>query len=111
MNGGSLCRRSRGLRRERADIDHPRLFEQTGRSRVGKPLAGQFEEARALHYELLDLMKVNFIESNPGPVKAALAMRGIIKEHYRLPLVPVRAESKRKIREVLEHLAGVLEEA
>jgi 4-hydroxy-tetrahydrodipicolinate synthase len=71
-------------------------------------LNGQFEEARALHYELLDLMKVNFIESNPGPVKAALAMRGIIKEHYRLPLVPVRPESKKKIKEVLGLLDSVM---
>ena len=75
-------------------------------------LAGQFDEARALHYELFDLMKVNFIESNPGPVKAALAMCGIIQEYYRLPLVPVRAESKKKIKEVLGQLDSVmLEEA
>ncbi len=73
-------------------------------------LDGKFEEARALHYELLELMRVNFIESNPGPVKAALAMRGIIKEYYRLPLVPVKPESKKKIREVLERLDSVLME-
>ncbi|SRR5579883_985257 len=75
-------------------------------------LAGQFEEAKALHYELLELMKVNFIESNPGPVKAALAMRGLIHEYYRLPLVPVKPESKKRIKEVLEHLdAVIMEEA
>ncbi len=75
-------------------------------------LEGKFEEARAIHYELLELMKVNFIESNPGPVKAALAMRGIIQEFYRLPLVPVKYESKKKIREVLARLGTVmLEEA
>ncbi len=71
-------------------------------------LAGQFEEARALHFELLDLMKINFIESNPGPVKAALAMMGIIRENLRLPLVPVRAENKLKIRHILEHLDAVM---
>jgi 4-hydroxy-tetrahydrodipicolinate synthase len=75
-------------------------------------LEGKFEEARAIHYELLDLMKVHFIESNPGPVKSALAMRGIIQEYYRLPLVPVKYESKKKIREVLARLGTVmLEEA
>ena len=75
-------------------------------------LEGKFDEARAIHYELLDLMKVNFIESNPGPVKCALAMRGIIQEYYRLPLVPVKYESKKKIREVLARLGAVmLEEA
>ena len=71
-------------------------------------LDGHFEEARAIHFELLDLMKINFIESNPGPVKAALAMMGIVQECYRLPLVPVRPESRRKIRETLEHLDAVI---
>ncbi len=71
-------------------------------------LDGKIDEARAINYELLDLMKVNFIESNPGPVKAALAMRGIIQEYYRLPLVPVKPESKMKIREVLNRLGTVL---
>jgi 4-hydroxy-tetrahydrodipicolinate synthase len=73
-------------------------------------LEGKFEEARAIHYELFDLMKVNFIESNPGPVKAALAMRGIIEEYYRLPLVPVKYESKKRIREVLARLGAVMME-
>ena len=74
-------------------------------------LDGRFEEARAVHYDLFDLMKVNFIESNPGPVKAALAMRGIIQEYYRLPLVPVKPESKKKIGEVLEKVTALLLEA
>jgi 4-hydroxy-tetrahydrodipicolinate synthase len=73
-------------------------------------LEGKFEEARAIHYELLDLMKVNFIESNPGPVKAALAMLGIIQEFYRLPLVPVKQESKKKIKEILSRLGTVMME-
>jgi 4-hydroxy-tetrahydrodipicolinate synthase len=71
-------------------------------------LSGHFEEARALHYELLDLMKVNFIESNPGPVKAALAMMGIIQEHYRLPLVKMRPENRKKVQEVLMALDTVV---
>ena len=84
----------------------PREFSRMVRFAI----EGRFEEARALHYELFDLMRVNFIESNPGPVKAALAMRGIIKEHYRLPLVPVKLESRKKIQEVLERLGAVLTE-
>lgn len=71
-------------------------------------LDGHYEEAKAIHYELLDLMKVNFIESNPGPVKAALAMMGLIQEQYRLPLVPLRPENRRKVKEVLEHLDTVV---
>ena len=71
-------------------------------------LDGQFAEARAIHYELLDLMKVMFVESNPGPVKAALAMMRIVSEEYRLPLVPLRAESRRKVRDVLMQLESVV---
>ena len=70
----------------------------------------QFEEAKAIHYELLDLMKVMFIESNPGPVKAALAMMGIIGENYRLPLVPMREENRKKVRDVLMQLESVVVE-
>jgi 4-hydroxy-tetrahydrodipicolinate synthase len=71
-------------------------------------LEGHFEEAKAIHYELLDLMKINFIESNPGPVKAALAMMGIVKEYYRLPLVRMKPESRQKVRQVLEQLDTVV---
>lgn len=71
-------------------------------------LDGHFEEARAIHYELLELMKVNFIESNPGPVKAALAMMGIIKEEYRLPLVKLKPENRKRVKEALEHLDTVV---
>ena len=64
-------------------------------------LAGELDEARALHYRLLGLMKVNFIETNPIPVKAALAMMGLIDEHYRLPLVPMSEENRAKLRDEL----------
>jgi 4-hydroxy-tetrahydrodipicolinate synthase len=70
-------------------------------------LAGKFKEAMDIHYKLLDLMKINFIESNPGPVKSALAMMGLIEENLRLPLVPVKAESREKIREVLKELGKI----
>ncbi|HYM19432.1 MAG TPA: 4-hydroxy-tetrahydrodipicolinate synthase [Candidatus Kapabacteria bacterium] len=73
-------------------------------------LDGQFAEAKAIHYELLDLMKVMFIESNPGPVKAALAMMGIIEENYRLPLVPIKPNHRRKVLEALTQLETVVVE-
>src|SRR5688572_19949069 len=44
-------------------------------------LAGKWEEARAVHYHLLPLMEANFIESSPGPVKAAMALMGLIEEN------------------------------
>lgn len=71
-------------------------------------LAGNWAEARALHYRLLPLMEINFIESSPGPVKAAMAMMGLLEENFRLPLVPVEEKSRARIREVLSEL-GLLE--
>lgn len=76
---------------------------------VDLALAGDWEEARKVHYRLLDLMEVNFIETSPGPVKAALAMMGLIKEKLRLPLVPIQEKSRLKVREVLTRLELVKE--
>jgi len=71
-------------------------------------LAGNWTEARELHYRLLPLMEVNFIESSPGPVKAAMAMMGLLEENFRLPLVPITEKSRARIREVIGEL-GLLE--
>jgi 4-hydroxy-tetrahydrodipicolinate synthase len=71
-------------------------------------LAGNWTEARELHYRLLPLMEVNFIESSPGPVKAAMAMMGLLDENFRLPLVPIQEKSRTRIREVISEL-GLLE--
>ena len=76
---------------------------------VDLALAGDWEEARAQHYRLLSLMETNFIESSPGPVKAAMAMMGLIEENFRLPLVPIQEKSRARLREVLLEL-GVLKE-
>src|SRR5678809_1105869 len=64
-------------------------------------LSGKWEEARALHYRLLPLMEGNFIESSPGPVKAALAIMGLLEENLRLPLVPVQEKTRTHMREIL----------
>jgi 4-hydroxy-tetrahydrodipicolinate synthase len=72
-------------------------------------LAGNWNEARALHYRLLPLLEANFIESSPGPVKAAMAMMGLIEENFRLPLVPIQEKSRARLREVLDEV-GVLKE-
>ena len=50
-----------------------------------------------LHHELLPLMQINFIESSPIPVKAAMAMMGLVEEVYRLPLVPPSQGSRERI--------------
>jgi 4-hydroxy-tetrahydrodipicolinate synthase len=60
-----------------------------------------FAAARAIHQRLLPLMMANFFESNPIPVKASLAMMGLIEERYRLPMVPPRDDTRRKLSAVL----------
>jgi 4-hydroxy-tetrahydrodipicolinate synthase len=55
-------------------------------------------------------MEANFIESNPGPVKAALALMTLLEEHYRLPLVPVQEQTRARLRAVLHEL-GLLRDA
>jgi 4-hydroxy-tetrahydrodipicolinate synthase len=73
-------------------------------------LDGNWNEARALHYRLLPLMDNNFIESSPGPVKAVMAMMGLLEENFRLPLVPVTEKSRARLREVIAEL-GLIETA
>jgi 4-hydroxy-tetrahydrodipicolinate synthase len=65
---------------------------------------GDFGEARALHNRILPLMMVNFVESNPVPVKAAMAAMGLLEEIYRLPMCSPRPESREKILRVLREL-------
>lgn len=77
---------------------------------VALALDKKWDEARELHYRLLPLMEVNFIESSPGPVKAGLAMMNLIGENYRLPLVPIQEKSRAQLRVVLAEL-GLLKEA
>ena len=64
-------------------------------------LENHWEEARKLNAHLLPLMQANFIETSPIPVKAALAMMGLIKEVYRLPLVPMSTENRTRLEKVL----------
>jgi 4-hydroxy-tetrahydrodipicolinate synthase len=65
-------------------------------------LAEDFAGARAIHRKYLPLMEVNFVESNPIPVKAAMALMGLLEPVWRLPLVAPKSENLKKIREVLE---------
>ena len=71
---------------------------------VQSALSGDFAEARRLHFQYLSLMDINFIESNPIPVKAALAEMGLLQPVWRLPLVSPKPESLARIRAVLESL-------
>ena len=64
----------------------------------------KFSEARQVHEQLLPLMQVNFVESNPIPVKAAMAALGLLEEIYRLPMVSPTDESRSQINNVLKNL-------
>ena len=68
-------------------------------------LRGDFETARRLHTRLLPLMRINFVEANPIPVKAAMAHLGLLEPYYRLPLVPPATASLAQIVQVLDELA------
>jgi 4-hydroxy-tetrahydrodipicolinate synthase len=65
---------------------------------------GDFASARRLHTWLLPFCQVNFVESNPIPLKAAMAAMGLLEEHYRLPLVPPSPAARDKIMRVLQNL-------
>jgi 4-hydroxy-tetrahydrodipicolinate synthase len=74
---------------------------------VKAALEGDFDSARRLHYRLLPLMQANFVETNPIPVKSALAMMGRMSAHFRLPLVPLTEGGAATLRTALEK-AGLL---
>ncbi len=78
------------------NVDPARMSEM-----VKKALEGDFEGARNLHYDLYDLMKVLFVESNPVPAKEALNMMGRPAGHVRMPLAPLKSESQDKLKKVL----------
>lgn len=69
--------------------------------------SGKISEAQKLHAKYFSLFKDLFIETNPVPVKAALALMGMVKEEYRLPLVPMSAQNKEVLRATLK-AAGLL---
>ena len=67
-------------------------------------LENNFPAARALHRRYLSLMEINFVESNPIPVKTALAEMGLLKPVWRLPLLAAKPENQARIRAILESL-------
>lgn len=70
-------------------------------------LSGDFAGARKLQRKYLPLMDINFVESNPIPVKAAMALMGLLEPVYRLPMCPPKPENLARIEKVLEG-AGLL---
>ncbi len=68
---------------------------------------GDFAAARAIHSRLLPLLLGNFAESNPIPVKAAMALMGLLEENYRLPMVPPKTETRQKLAALLAAIGRV----
>jgi 4-hydroxy-tetrahydrodipicolinate synthase len=77
---------------------------------IHRAMAGQLDEARELHYRLLPLMRANFLETNPAPVKTALAILGRMGDHLRPPLAPVRPGTRAALRAALADLGAINEE-
>ena len=65
-------------------------------------LNGDFEKARNMHYYLLEIFKIMFIETNPIPVKTALSLMGMVKKEFRLPLCEMLPQNEEKLKEVLK---------
>jgi len=80
--------------------------EMTGMTQAA--LANKWDTARELFRKYLPLMQANFIESNPGPAKAVLAMMGRIEEVYRLPLVPMKKDNRARLEKIVAE-AGLLQ--
>jgi 4-hydroxy-tetrahydrodipicolinate synthase len=66
--------------------------------------SNNFTKAEHIRNELMPLFKAIFIETNPIPIKAALAMKGMIKEYYRLPMCEMKSENREKLKQVLMDL-------
>jgi 4-hydroxy-tetrahydrodipicolinate synthase len=83
-----------------ASNEIPRKMAEMTRAALGN----DWKKARSIHRRYLPLMQANFIESNPIPVKAVLAMMGKIEENYRLPLTPMKPENRAKLEKLVQAL-------
>lgn len=69
---------------------------------INLALKGKFKEAQKIHYSLYKLMELNFIEPNPVPAKYALSLMKMVNENIRMPLQPLKDESKKLIKKALK---------
>ncbi len=81
----------------------PKEFSQM----VKLALSNKIDKAREIHYKLLELMELNFVEPNPIPVKYAMSLLGYTKEVYRLPLLPMNFDARKKMRDALKKVGIV----
>ncbi|MEA2013646.1 MAG: 4-hydroxy-tetrahydrodipicolinate synthase [Verrucomicrobiota bacterium] len=73
---------------------------------TSEALKGNFSQARKIHYRLYKLFQDIFIETNPLPVKTALAMMGLIEEEFRLPLCEMQEANKKQLKQTLVELGN-----
>ena len=71
---------------------------------VEKAMDGAHTLARRLHYQILPLMEANFVESSPAPCKFVMKEMELLEENLRLPLVPVAAETRAKLKAVVKQV-------
>jgi 4-hydroxy-tetrahydrodipicolinate synthase len=83
-----------------ASNEIPREMAEMTRAAV----ANRWDEARRIQNKYLPLMQANFLESNPMPVKAVLAMMGKIEENFRLPMLSVKKETRAKLEKIASEL-------
>ena len=74
---------------------------------AGAMLRGDLATARSLHFKLLPVMKALFLETNPIPIKAALAMMGLVRDELRLPLVPMTEGPRAQLRAALQAVGAL----
>jgi 4-hydroxy-tetrahydrodipicolinate synthase len=67
-------------------------------------LNNNFKEAEKIHYNLLEFIDTLFVEGNPGGIKAALEILGIVENNLRLPLVPVSEETYNKLNQLIQKI-------
>jgi 4-hydroxy-tetrahydrodipicolinate synthase len=83
------------------------LFPSTFSQMIRLARLDQWDEARKLHFQMLDLHPWLYVEGNPVGIKEALAMRGLIDPDLRLPLVQMSEKNKAKLKDELDKLAGL----
>lgn len=76
----------------------PAMFGQC----IKSALAGDFAKAGEIHYKLFELMKLNFVEPNPIPVKYAMHLMGLANEVYRLPMMKMSDTNKKKMKTAMK---------
>ena len=79
---------------------YPRIFSEM----VRKGLKGEFEEARELHYRLIDLINTLFLDGSPSGIKAGLNIMGLCQNLLRLPLVPVKKDVYKQIKWIIDNM-------